>query len=61
MKGMTGKGAMGGSYKKSKVQSKGKLPGIAKGGGSGMSTPMGGVMTTGAAVPKVRNRTPKVM
>jgi hypothetical protein len=61
MKGMSGKGAMGGSYKKSKVVSKGKLPGIAKGGGAGMSTPMGGVTTTGSAVPKVRNRTPKTM
>ena len=61
MKGMSGKGAMGGSYKKSKVVSKGKLPGIAKGGGAGMSTPMGGVTTAGSAVPKARNRTPKTM
>jgi hypothetical protein len=47
-----------GAAKGSKVVSKGKLPGIAKGGGSSMN-PMGGTMTTGAAVPKVRNRTPK--
>jgi hypothetical protein len=48
-----------GASKGSKVVSKGKLPGIAKGGGSSMSNPMGGVTTTGAAVPKVRNRMPK--
>jgi hypothetical protein len=57
MKGMSGKGKMGAS-KGSKVVSKKQLPGVAKGGGSSMN-PMGGVMTTGAAVPKVRNRTPK--
>jgi hypothetical protein len=57
MKGMSGKGKMG-AAKNSKVVSKGKLPGIAKGGGSSMN-PMGGTMTTGSAVPKVRNRMPK--
>jgi hypothetical protein len=60
MKGMSGKGKMGAS-KGSKVVSKSKLPGIAKGGGSGMSNPMGGTMATGAAVPKVRNRMPKAI